>query len=195
MRITKYGHACVRIEVDGRALVVDPGVWTDGDAVTGADAVLITHEHADHVDPAKLAAGVPVYAPAGAQLDGVEAVRVEAGEVFTAAGFTIRAVGGRHATIYGDQPDCANLGYVVDGVYHPGDSLHMPDQPIDTLLVPVHGSWMKLDEAIDLVKAVRPARSIAIHDAQLNERGLASVNGWLGRTTDGYSYLEPGTTL
>ncbi|MCW2768011.1 MAG: hypothetical protein JWO11_3970, partial [Nocardioides sp.] len=28
MRITKFGHACVRIEYDGKAIVLDPGVFT-----------------------------------------------------------------------------------------------------------------------------------------------------------------------
>ena len=48
MRITKLGHACVRIEHAGVTVVIDPGVFTDVGAVDGADAVLITHEHPDH---------------------------------------------------------------------------------------------------------------------------------------------------
>ncbi|MER6448172.1 MBL fold metallo-hydrolase [Streptomyces venezuelae] len=198
MRITKYTHACVRIEQGGRVLVIDPGTWSEPAALAGADAVLVTHEHTDHVDVLRLAGlGVPVYAPDGADIPRVDTVGVSSGEEFTAAGFRIRAVGGRHAFIYGGQPDCANLGYVVeDEVYHPGDSLHVPEQEIATLLVPVQGSWLKTVEAIDFVKAVAPRRAIAIHDAQLNDRGLASVNGWLGEeTSHGYRYLRPGESL
>ena len=44
MRITKFGHACVRVEYAGTTLVIDPGVFTQPEALTGADAVLITHE-------------------------------------------------------------------------------------------------------------------------------------------------------
>ena len=51
MRITKHGHACVRVQGDGGVVVIDPGVFTDASALDGADAVLITHEHADHVHP------------------------------------------------------------------------------------------------------------------------------------------------
>lgn len=197
MHLTKYTHACVRLESDGRVLVIDPGIWSEPHALVGADAVLVTHEHADHVDRLRLAGlGVPVYAPAGAEIPALDVVRVESGEEFSAAGFAVRAVGGRHATIYGGRPDCANLGYLVDGVYHPGDSLHVPDQPVQTLLVPAHGSWMKLDEAIDFVRAVRPARTFAIHDAQVNERGLESINGWFADETDaGYRWLAPGETV
>jgi L-ascorbate metabolism protein UlaG (beta-lactamase superfamily) len=122
---------------------------------------------------------------------------VSSGAEFIAAGFHVRAVGGRHAVIYGGQPDCANLGYIVDGVvYHPGDSLHVPEQPVETLLVPVQGSWMKTAEAIDFVKSVDPQRAFAIHDAQINARGLSSVNGWLAQETRcGYRYLAPGESL
>jgi L-ascorbate metabolism protein UlaG (beta-lactamase superfamily) len=198
MRITKYTHACIRLERDGRVLVIDPGTWSEPAALTGADAVLVTHEHADHIDVERLAGlDVPVYAPAEADIPGLEATRVSSGGEFTAAGFGVRAVGGRHAFVYGGQPDCANLGYVVDeAVYHPGDSLHVPEDPVETLLVPAQGSWMKAAEAIDFVKAVSPRRAIAIHDAQLNDRGLGSINGWLTQETDsGYRYLRPGESL
>ncbi|MFG2723109.1 MBL fold metallo-hydrolase [Streptomyces sp. NPDC048416] len=195
MRITKYTHACVRLEHDGRVLVIDPGTWSEPAALIGADAVLVTHEHADHIDVLRLAGlGVPVYAPLEANIPQVDLIRVSSRTGFTAGGFHVRAVGGRHASIYAGQPDCANLGYILDeAVYHPGDSLHVPDQRIETLLVPVQGSWMKTAEAIDFVNAIQPQRAFAIHDAQINDRGLASVNGWLTEETNsGYRYLRPG---
>ncbi len=202
MRITKYTHACVRLEHDGRVLVIDPGTWSEPAALTGADAVLVTHEHADHVDVLRLAGlGVPVYAPTEADIPGLEVVGVSSGGEFTAAGFRVRAVGGRHAFVYGGRPDCANLGYIVesdwpDTVYHPGDSLHVPEVPVDTLMVPAQGSWMSTAEAIGFVDAVGPRRAFAVHDGQLDERGLSSVNGWLaGETDSGYRYLRPGETL
>jgi hypothetical protein len=85
---------------------------------------------------------------------------------------------------------------VDEAIYHPGDSLHMPEQPIETLLVPAQGSWVKIAEAIDFVKAIKPQRALAIHDAQVNDRGLSSVNGWLAEETDsGYRYLTPGESV
>lgn len=199
MRITRYTHACIRIEQAGRVLVIDPGTWSEPEALDGAGAVLLTHEHSDHVDGERLALlGAPVYAPAGADLPGLKATRLTPGEAFRVASFEVVAVGGRHAPTYDRRPACPNLGYLIDGgVYHPGDSLDVPERPVDTLFVPVHGSWLKTAEAIELVNRIAPRRAFAIHDAQLNRRGLASVNDWLRHETDDgrYRYLEPGETV
>ncbi|MEV7342313.1 MBL fold metallo-hydrolase [Streptomyces sp. NPDC093544] len=198
VRITKYTHSCVRLEADGGGtLLIDPGVWSEPEALVGADAVLVTHEHDDHVDLLRLKGlGVPVYAPKSARIPGLDFTGVVAGVEFTAAGFRVTAQGGRHARIYGGLPDCANLGYLVeDGLYHPGDSLHRPDQPVETLLVPLQGSWMKTDEAIDFVRAVAPDRAYGVHDGQINERGLDSLNGWLTDECGGcYRWLPPGSS-
>lgn len=197
MKITKYTHACIRLEESGRVLVIDPGEWTEPEAFAGADAFLVTHQHADHVDPPRLAAtGIPVFAPEGADIAGLAVNRVASGQVFAAAGFRIQAAGSRHAFIYGEAPDCPNLGYVVDdSLYHPGDALFVPEQSIETLLVPAQAPWLKLVEAIDFVRAIGPKRTFPIHDAGLSERGLAGINAWHGRATDnGYRWLSPGET-
>jgi len=197
VKVTKYTHACVRLEHGGRVLVIDPGEWSPDVSLEDADAVLVTHEHLDHVDEERLAAlDLPVYAPADAVIEGLSTIGVTAGQDFTAAGFAVRAVGGRHTTIADGKPDCANLGYVVDqDVYHPGDSLHIPDVPVRTLLIPAQASWFKVGEAVEFARAIRPERSFQVHDGQINERGLEGVNRWLGRADAGYRYLAPGESL
>lgn len=193
MRLIKYTHACVRLEhPDGGILVIDPGIWSEPEALAGADTVLVTHGHADHADWARLVTlGAAVYGPR----DAGDVIAVDPGEEFDAAGFGIRAVGGRHATVYGGQPNLANVGYVIDDAcYHPGDSFHVPCQalPLGTLLVPVQGSWMKIADTVDFAHAIGAGRVIGIHEGQLNLRGLAAANGWLTRAIPHYRYLAPG---
>jgi L-ascorbate metabolism protein UlaG (beta-lactamase superfamily) len=198
VRITKFTHSCVRVEHRGATLVIDPGVWSEPGALFGADAVLVTHEHVDHIDELRLAGlGVPVFAPAGAAIRQLPFVELLPGQEFRAAGVPVTAVGGQHAEVYGGQPDCPNLGYLIeDLLYHPGDALHVPERPVETLLVPVQASWLRTREAIDFVRAVEPRRTFPIHDGQVNERGLASVNGWLAEQTDhGFRWLVPRQTV
>lgn len=54
-------------------LVIYPGAWTEPEAVTDADAPLITHEHSDHLDPERLAGlGVQIFGPADANMSGLD---------------------------------------------------------------------------------------------------------------------------
>ena len=211
MRVTKFSHSCVRIEGDGAVLVVDPGSLSERAALDGVDAVLITHEHSDHLDVDALAdalakrPSVVVRAhadvlPKLAALDGV-VTTVESGEAFQAAGLDIRAYGGWHALIHPDIPQVANLGYLVsDGdtsVYHPGDSFDVPEGAVvDTLFVPISGPWLKSAESIDFIRAVKPRRAYALHDGLLNDAGGRLVDGLLGRMAGTeYGHLAAGTTI
>ncbi len=208
MRMIKYTHACVRLIDGDRSLLIDPGVWTEDAAFDGATDVLVTHEHSDHIDLDRLVAAhganphLRVFMPAPVAAQATEkapsfapaAQVVSVGDTFTAGGFSVRAVGGDHAEIYDGLPGCANIGYVVeDAVYHPGDSTFVPDGSVDTLLVPTSAPWLKLNESIDFVRAVRPKRAFSIHDAMLSDKGEPIIDRWLGMKggTD-YGRIRPG---
>lgn len=208
MRLIKYTHACVRLIDGDQSLLLDPGTWAEDAAFDGATDVLVTHEHADHIDLERLVAAhdsnpaVRVFVPAPLAAQVTEKVPsfapavqiVSAGDTFIASGFRVRAVGGEHAEIYDGLPGCANLGYVVENsVYHPGDSVFVPDGPVDTLLVPTSGPWLKLAEAIDFVRAIKPARAFSIHDALLTDKGEAIVDRWLAlKGETDYGRIKPG---
>ena len=50
MKVIKYSHACVRVEREGAVVVIDPGTLSEPESVDGVDAILLTHEHFDHLD-------------------------------------------------------------------------------------------------------------------------------------------------
>ncbi|WP_435121624.1 MBL fold metallo-hydrolase [Micromonospora tulbaghiae] len=207
MQVTKYAHSCLRLEHDGAVLVVDPGVFSDPAALDGADAVLITHEHPDHVDVGTLTRAlerrpVPVHGPASlAEVlgDAAEAlVTVEPGQSFTVAGVPVRAYGGQHAVIHPDIPVIQNVGYLfADVVYHPGDALFVPDDvQVDTLFAPIHAPWSKFSEVVDFIRAVAPRRAYALHDGLLNDNGLGVLDRqYTAMSKTDYRRLEPGTRI
>jgi L-ascorbate metabolism protein UlaG (beta-lactamase superfamily) len=91
------------------------------------------------------------------------------------------ALGEMHAVIHPDLPRFHNSGYVFSlgdtTVYHPGDALTLPEQPVDVLCVPVCAPWMRAAEGIDFARAVGAARNLAIHDRIYSEAGLRIVDG------------------
>jgi len=193
MKLTKHEHACVVFEKDGASIVIDPGSFSAGAAeiIAGAQAILLTHEHFDHVNEAAINEALAarpdlrVYAPAA--LAGTFAAHpdqftpVAAGEELTLASFAITVHGSEHAVIHADFPAVANVGYLLDGsVYHPGDAYFVPEVPVPVLLLPTSGPWMKIGEAADYVRAVRPQQIVQIHEMLLSDIGLHLASNLLG---------------
>ncbi|MGW3309179.1 MBL fold metallo-hydrolase [Streptomyces sp. NPDC001073] len=182
MKLTKNSHACIRLEKDGRSLVIDPGTFTEEDAAVGAEAILVTHEHLDHFNEDRLRAGLEANPAAEVwtlksiadQLSAAFPGRVHTvghGDTFTAAGFDVQVHGELHAVIHPDIPRITNVGFLVDGgrVFHPGDALTVPDHAVETLMLPVMAPWSKISEVIDYVREVKPQRAYDIHDALLTD--------------------------
>jgi L-ascorbate metabolism protein UlaG (beta-lactamase superfamily) len=222
MRMTKLTHACIRLEKPGgagaapRVLVIDPGTFSEVEqALEGAEAFLVTHEHPDHLDLARAAAALEAdprleaWAPAKAAGQLEEAAPSAVGRVhvaepeaeFEAAGFRVRTFGSQHALIHASVPVVANVGYLVDGeLFHPGDSFTVPHGVrVGTLLVPIHAPWSKVGEVLDFIIAVGAPRAYPIHNALLNERGTDIAEGHAkrigGKYGTEYVHLEPGESV
>ena len=158
-------------------MLFDPGTFAHGfEGITGLAAILITHQHPDHADPARLPALIEANPDAALYTDSQTAAlldapfqTVHAGDELKVGELTIRALGGRHAVIHPEIPVIENLSYLVgDGdhrarLMHPGDALFVPDEPIDVLAAPAAAPWMRISEAIDYLRAVAPARAVPIH--------------------------------
>lgn len=190
MQITHFGHSCILVELDGTTVLFDPGNFSHGFAgVTGLDAILITHQHPDHVDVATLpdlVAGNPdavLYADPQTtrQLndDDVAGTWTAAnpGDEFTIGSITSRIAGGTHAVIHPDIPTIDNVAYLLGNadnpaqLMHPGDSLFVPEEKVDVLAMPTMAPWMKISEAIDYLRAVDPRVTFPIHQGLLSDPG------------------------
>jgi L-ascorbate metabolism protein UlaG (beta-lactamase superfamily) len=182
----------VRIEHADAVVVLDPGGFTEVDAVEGATAVLITHEHADHYNPDHLRATdarILTIEAVAAQIresapDLAERVTVVAPGASFDVGFRVDVVGQKHAVIHPDLPRIDNSGYLLtvgdQRVYHPGDSLTLPETEVDLLLAPISAPWLKVGEAIDFVRAVGAPRNLGIHDKVYSEVALGMVDTHMG---------------
>ncbi|HZE33137.1 MAG TPA: MBL fold metallo-hydrolase [Actinoallomurus sp.] len=209
MQLTKLGHACVRVQRDDRTLVIDPGGLTPEDnAIAGAEAVLITHEHFDHLEAERLRKALAedprltVYTcRAVAQILGDVGDRVRTvgeGDALNIAGFEVAVVGQKHEVVHPDVPPVENVGFFVDGeVFHPGDAFTVVEAP--TLLVPGQAPWMKAPEMIQYLRAVGPRRAYAVHDGLLNEVGLGLLESQLSGEAEAqdadFRRLKPGESV
>jgi L-ascorbate metabolism protein UlaG (beta-lactamase superfamily) len=211
MQLTKFGHSCVRLEKEGQVLVIDPGSFSQPvTALEGAHGVLITHEHADHIDfdvvraAAQLDTDLHIWAPesVAAQLEdlGKRVSSVSADSQFDAVGYKVNSYGGLHALIHSSMPLVSNVGYLVDDtLFHPGDSFVVPNVEVKNLLVPIHAPWNKISEVIDFVISVRAANAFQIHDGLLNDTGRGMVEGHVTRLGARYGsvfrHLDTGEKL
>jgi L-ascorbate metabolism protein UlaG (beta-lactamase superfamily) len=184
------GHSCVRLQKDAVTIVIDPGSLTEPDAVRGADALLITHEHFDHLSEERISSaakanpGLAVWTcgAVASKLEGL-ALRLHTvgdGDTFEVGGFGVQVHGEFHAITHPDHAPVPNVGFLVDDeVFHPGDAFTLPPTAVRTLLVPASAPWMKVPEMIDYVRAISPQRAYSIHEGLLNEYGLRLIDGVL----------------
>lgn len=180
MKITKLGHCCLLIEENGLTILTDPGAWTTAqNEVTDIDVVLITHEHPDHFHLESLQTvlknnpSVTVITNHGVgklmQAEGLSFELLEHGQEKTIQGVSLAGHGQDHAAIYPGVTEVVNTGYMIAGrFFYPGDSFHNPQKPVEVLALPIAGPWMKLSEALDYAKEIKPKVAFPVHDGMLH---------------------------
>lgn len=199
MKLTKYEHACFTVEKNDQILVIDPGNFTTDFIVPeNVTAVVITHEHADHFDPAILAA-IHNKNP-HSLLIADEAIiastpdypgrTVRPGETIQLGDFELKFFGGQHAGIHASLASTVNLGVLINNlIYYPGDSLYAPDVAIDTLALPVTAPWLKIGEVMDFVVAVKPRAAFPTHDAIASQFGKELVDRLIGAAASAHGIV------
>lgn len=203
MQITHFGHSCMLVELDGTRILFDPGNFSHGfDGISGLDAILITHQHPDHCDVARLPDLVAANPDAVLFADPQTTAQLTRDDVagdWTAAApggqveigsITARFTGGRHAVIHPEIPVIDNVAYVLStsstpGAFmHPGDSFYIPFEEVDVLALPSAAPWMKLSESVDYLRAMAPRVAVPIHQAILADAGTGIHYGRLNDMKD-----------
>lgn len=189
MRITHLGHAALLVEAGGRRILVDPGVFSPGIAdLTGLDAILITHQHPDHMDLQRLPALLEInpqarmyaepQAAATMEEAGIGAERTAAGQTLAFGPVQITPVGELHALINEALPRVGNLGLVVRAIgeptlFHPGDAYDGAPGQVDILALPLNAPWTASRDTIAFARRISARVCIPIHDGLLNAVGRA----------------------
>ena len=203
MKVTKYGHCALLIEIDGVRFLTDPGSFSSGfDELTNLDAIVITHEHQDHYHVPSLKAvlaknpkAIVISNSAVHKLcviEGIETKIVDEGGNFEVGGVTIEGKGSEHAEIFGEFGRVMNTGYFFgDKLFYPGDAFTNPEREVEGLVVPVAGPWMALKEAIIYARAAKSQFTIPVHDALLSDLGRELHYRLFEMLTKGHSKFVP----
>ena len=190
MRIEKLGHCCLIIEINGLRILTDPGKWTveQHASVKNIDAILITHDHGDHVHTDSIKTilqnnpDAVIYTNTGTgetlKAAGLPYEALEGTSKLSVKGVELEAFDCGHEPIYPSIDLPQNTGYWIGpDLFYPGDSLTHPGRPVNILALPVSGPWMVIGQGIDYAKNIKPKKCFPVHDGYVKEDALSIFHG------------------
>ena len=185
MKITKLGHCCLLIDEGNLRILTDPGDYSAlQDEIIGINLILITHEHSDHLHLESLKAVLKnnpqvkiITNDAVGKILAEQKISFEKvvhGQNTNFSGVLIEGFGDKHADIYDTVTVVQNTGYfIANQFFYPGDALTNPEKPVKILALPVAGPWIKIREAVEYGKIIKPEFCFPVHDGMLRIFGAA----------------------
>ena len=187
MRITHLGHSSLLVEVADSRILLDPGAWSPAaQELRDLDAVLVTHQHPDHLDRDRLPdllranpdARVIADPDTAAILEGkgIDVTAFAAGHSATVGQVTVEGVGELHALIHEEIPLIHNTGMRISAAgeptfFHPGDSLDAEPQGVDVLAFPLNAPWARSRDMTAFLRRLSAPHAVPIHDGLLSAAG------------------------
>jgi len=209
MKITKFDHALLSIEVDSKMVVIDPGSYSNKlPGFKNVVAICLTHIHEDHSyrpHVEKIVLENPdaqIFGPAevAQKLSGLPVQVVYHGDHFEVSGFELDFSGDLHEQIHRSIPLIQNTGVTVNRtLYYPGDSYTIPENKVKVLACPTSAPWIKIADVMDFIAAVKPETLFPTHNALLSDNGHELYNHRISEVTNenggNFVFLKPGQSL
>jgi L-ascorbate metabolism protein UlaG (beta-lactamase superfamily) len=168
MQIKWLGNACIEIKGE-KNILIDPNYLKEPEI--DPDLILVTHEHSDHIDPAKLDkfSDYKLYAPQTVfdeyDLDGV---KIEDGSKIDN---DIKVIG---CDCYGTEEAVC---YFFNGIYHTADASSYPD-PGEAVALLFTACFSNLyDEYLESIEKIRPGLTVPYHIDPNNDEDLEEAEG------------------
>ncbi len=189
LAITFFKHASLALCINNRHIYVDPvSGYADYAALPKADLILITHTHYDHLDPkainllSTLETEIVCDSTSADSL-GKKVIRMRPGQTVSPRDYIAIEAVAAYNTTEGhlqfhprERQDC---GYILTigntRIYISGDTELTPEmralRKIDIAFLPVNQPYtMTVDQAIEAVKAIRPALFYPYHYGEVEEK-------------------------
>lgn len=181
MKVTKFIHSCLLIEINDKKILIDPGVYTANsnslnlNLINRIDYLLITHEHADHMHLPLIKEIINKFLNTKViSNNSVSKILEKEGiSVSTKGDDLIEIEAASHEKVFGINPP-ENILFNISGLFtHPGDS-HSFISTNRILALPIQAPWCSLTQAVNLAEKLKPEIILPIHDWHWNEEAKNS---------------------
>lgn len=171
MKISKHVHSCLLVQEAGKVILIDPGNYTaqehalNIDTINQLDAIVITHEHPDHMDIPTIKTLIAKFPDVKifSNLSVKDILGDEKIEVLTSGNEYVQMSPVPHEKIWFGSPVPNIMATLFGRFTTPGDS-HSFKIQTEILALPVQAPWGSTTRAVELAIELKPKVIIPIHD-------------------------------